>query len=118
MTSVNFYCRVCGEVAGALSVVPSGLGAASVTISGLMCQESTAVSGETLRLLESVLASARARDLYDIDRLWASFYCPQCDASYCQKHWIVSLQFDDDFPGWYDCAYGVCPAGHRRMVDD
>lgn len=118
MASVDFHCQVCGEIAGSLTVVPGEPGAAHLSISGLMFQETTAVSGETLRDVQGVLSSGRARDLYDIDQYWASFYCPQCNASYCKKHWIVALQFDDDFPGWYDCSHGVCPAGHSRIVDD
>lgn len=120
MTSIDFHCRTCGDVAGTVTLVPSAAGAAHLSISGLMFQETTDVTGDRLRRLQAVLATGQARDLYDIEPLWASFFCPQCDCSYCKQHWTVSLQFDDDddFPGWYDSARGVCPAGHERMVDD
>ncbi len=39
----------------------------------------------------------------------ASFYCPDCGASYCKDHWQQQVEFDD---GFYDCTYGTCPQGH------
>jgi hypothetical protein len=42
-------------------------------------------------------------------------YCPQCDLIYCQTHYNVTERWDE---GFYDCAYGTCPHGHEREVDD
>jgi hypothetical protein len=42
-------------------------------------------------------------------------YCPTCDRIYCWKHYNVVQQFDEAF---YDCSYGKCPGGHKRMIDD
>ena len=42
-------------------------------------------------------------------------YCPQCDSIYCWEHYKAREEYDD---GFYDCTYGECPNGHRRMIDD
>ncbi|MHA1233624.1 MAG: hypothetical protein ACTSQL_00905 [Promethearchaeota archaeon] len=42
-------------------------------------------------------------------------YCPQCDNIYCWDHYKAREEYDD---GFYDCTYGECPSGHRRMIDD
>ncbi len=42
-------------------------------------------------------------------------YCPQCDNIYCWEHYKAREEYDD---GFYDCTYGECPNGHRRMIDD
>jgi hypothetical protein len=42
-------------------------------------------------------------------------YCPECDRVYCRQHYGAVEEFDE---GFYDCTYGTCPAGHRRMIDD
>jgi hypothetical protein len=42
-------------------------------------------------------------------------YCPQCDNIYCWEHYKAREEYDD---GFYDCTYGECPSGHRRMIDD
>jgi hypothetical protein len=42
-------------------------------------------------------------------------YCPECDAIYCWTHFNPYQEFDD---GFYDCTWGTCPQGHRRILDD
>lgn len=42
-------------------------------------------------------------------------YCPECDKIYCREHYNPVEEYDD---GFYDCTYGTCPSGHRRMIDD
>ena len=42
-------------------------------------------------------------------------YCPQCDKIYCWEHYNATVEYDD---GFYDCTYGKCPKGHKRMIDD
>ena len=42
-------------------------------------------------------------------------YCPNCDKIYCWEHYNAREVFDD---GFYDCTYGICPNGHKRMIDD
>jgi hypothetical protein len=42
-------------------------------------------------------------------------YCPACDRIYCRTDYQVREEWDQ---GFYDCSYGVCPEGHRRLIDD
>jgi len=42
-------------------------------------------------------------------------YCPECDKIYCWEHYNAWEEYDD---GFYDCTYGECPNGHKRMIDD
>ena len=42
-------------------------------------------------------------------------YCPKCEKIYCWEHFNAREEYDD---GFYDCTYGECPNGHRRMIDD
>jgi hypothetical protein len=42
-------------------------------------------------------------------------YCPQCDRIFCRVHYNLSEEWDE---GFYDCTWGTCPDGHRRIVDD
>jgi hypothetical protein len=42
-------------------------------------------------------------------------YCPDCDEIFCADHYQTEQSFDD---GFYDCTYGTCPEGHRRMLAD
>ena len=77
-----------------------------------------AVSPNVQPVIEAALAMADADALYQLDHFWAPFYCPTCQRVYCREHWLIIPEFDEDFPGWYDCAYGTCPQGHRRLIDD
>jgi len=45
----------------------------------------------------------------------APFWCRHCQRSYCQDHWTTTVIMDD---GFYDSTDGICPAGHRQMLDD
>ncbi len=42
-------------------------------------------------------------------------YCPICDKVYCKEDYDLDEEWDE---GFYDCTYGTCPHGHRRLLDD
>jgi hypothetical protein len=42
-------------------------------------------------------------------------YCPTCDKVYCKEDYDLDEVWDE---GFYDCTYGTCPEGHRRLLDD
>ena len=42
-------------------------------------------------------------------------YCPKCDSIYCSEHYTTEEEWDE---GFYDCTYGTCPKGHRRIIHD
>jgi len=109
-----FPCDLCDKPAATIRLAADG----EVVIDGLVCRTTMRVAPENESRLRAILEAPDARSLYALDDEWASFYCPTCGRSYCSDHWQLDVRYDDDFPGWYDCTYGTCPAGHRRMVDD
>lgn len=128
MTETGFTCALCGKTAATVIVahpekdldalqLDSG-DVATLVIADFWGRQQIGVAEEDLPRLRRALEQGNAQALYALDPLWAPFYCPNCDRSYCNNHWRVELRFDDDFPGWYDCAYGTCPEGHRRLIDD
>ena len=42
-------------------------------------------------------------------------YCPKCDKIYCAAHYKPEEEWDE---GFYDCTYGTCPEGHKRIIHD
>jgi hypothetical protein len=109
-----FPCSLCEKPATIIRLTADG----DVVIDGLVCRTTLRATPRGLPRLRAILEELDARGLYALDAEWASFYCPDCGRSYCSNHWQFETRYDDDFPGWYDCTYGTCPAGHRRLVDD
>jgi hypothetical protein len=42
-------------------------------------------------------------------------YCPKCGKIYCARHYQIREEYDE---GYYDCTYGTCPKGHKRIIHD
>jgi deoxycytidylate deaminase len=42
-------------------------------------------------------------------------YCPKCGKIYCSRHYQTREEYDE---GYYDCTYGTCPHGHKRIIHD
>jgi hypothetical protein len=84
--------------------------------------------GTTIRFGEPTALAALHRAIHDRDYAairdlagpdLIAFHCWGCKADYCEACWRIGPpEFDPDFPGFYDCTDGVCPAGHTQMVDD
>lgn len=127
IAAATFDCSVCGEAAANVAIFRVKAGRTSsmlesahtkVVVSGFLWGYASWTERSDPHALVKAVNSGSASAVYDLDEEWAPFYCPECDRSYCKNHWFVNIEFDDDFPGWYDCAYGTCPEGHRRMIDD
>lgn len=116
MVQATFYCHLCRRAAATLTL---DAGEQQLALEGFMWQRSVErVTAEQAIQVRRVLHVRDVPGLYALNQLWAAFFCPECDQVYCLEHWRVSIAYDDDFPGWYDAAYGTCPQGHRRMIDD
>ena len=109
----TFFCAVCGQLAATVTV-----DSAVLIQTGFMGKTTEAITPELSATISHLLNQGNVRQLYELNQLWAPFYCPECNQTYCRGHWVIIPQFDDDFPGWYDCAYGTCPHNHRRLIDD
>lgn len=113
---VEFHCAVCGALAAALSLDAEGV-YAHTHYMGAITERASADDRSALAL---AIAAVDPGAIHALNKLWAPFYCPECEKVYCGDHWRVEMQFEDEegLPGWYDCAYGTCPNGHRRLIDD
>ena len=75
------------------------------------------VDPATQAMIDGVLGSDEpdAGALHAIDWELAPFWCRSCRRSYCRDHWQRMVIMDE---GFYDYSDGICPAGHRQMIDD
>jgi len=113
-------CSVCGQ--SAVQIYRAG--EKEKILKGLICAGITRSFSLAPQYQEKVLAWLAAGDLasvhsylekdVDVDG-GLDAYCPPCDRIYCYIHYNVSREFDE---GFYDCCYGTCPQGHRRLIDD
>jgi hypothetical protein len=121
LASASFYCALCNTLAGTVELLPpghaEGLGKATATIflKDFIGTEKVVLSDEQSAAVNTALTNADAAALHKIERLWAPFYCPTCANVYCRKHWTIVPVYDESF---FDCSYGWCPKGHKRMVED
>ena len=114
LVTARFYCAVCNQQAAVLTLHEDG----RLIHHGLMAEVTEVVPPAMRMAALYALEQAGPDAIYAVNKLWAAFYCPQCDAVYCKEHWQIELKYDDADPSWYDCAFGVCPHGHRRLIDD
>ena len=127
MTIATFRCDLCGQTIATAELVLAGTphsdalasdSSAGTIVWDFLGRNCERVSSEEYPAVQAALMEGSPRSLYQVNRLWVPFYCPACDRCYCLDHWDVEAVFDSDFAGWYDCSYGTCPQGHRRMIDD
>ena len=135
--SATFRCAACGGVAATVTLVAPGeavpptdgippgtpdLG--SFTAAGFPDRAQLIVAGGPVpkavapvapTVVAAALRGGDAALLYALDAELVPFWCPACEASYCAEHYRSWVTFDE---GFYDATYGVCPAGHERMLDD
>ena len=114
-----FRCARCQTIAATVDLLPpdhpqSLSRSYTLSIRDFIGHERVAVSGGVADL-RAILQRADPAALYRMERLWAPFYCPTCARSYCVRHWTVVPVYDGDF---FDCSYGYCPDGHKRLIED
>ena len=105
-------CAVCAAPAVRFDLnVDRSTGERKLRFSGITCAFDLTVN-------DDVLAWARSQDASALHAHIAGgmdAYCPSCDRVYCRDHYQTEERYDE---GFYDCTYGTCPKGHRRMIDD
>jgi hypothetical protein len=111
----TFTCAVCGAQA-ALVYVYGPPAAARLVRTCCSSRLTAQVVPERFGALYRAVAAGDAPALYRIDGEYAAFYCPECDACYCGKHWRLEFEFED--AAWLDRVTGECPSGHKRMLED
>jgi hypothetical protein len=112
-------CSVCGKNAVEFKV---GYGKfdekKSLVFQGITHESSLDINlaNEAFNLLEEEdLAGLHAflKNYHNYEGLDA--YCPECNKVYCWEHYDAHEAYDE---GFYDFTYGICPKGHKRMIDD
>ncbi len=127
--AATFRCGACNEVAAIARYIPSRGTSRDPILQILVdqsdCLEITGFGGSLAKALDKsatavcdALHHSSARQLYDIDFLYAPFYCAECHESYCWTCWNPRIVMDEEYIGWYDCTDGKCPKGHERMIND
>lgn len=112
-------CSICGEIAVDYKI---GVGQfdkeEKLLYRGIICGTSLnrGLAAELFEILENDdIAGVHEfmRNHHSYEGLDA--YCPECDKIYCWNHYKLEEEWEE---GFYDCTYGECPEGHRRMIDD
>ena len=120
VASAGFHCALCNELAGTVELLPPAHGQSlaqttTIFLKDFIGTEQVVVSDQQAQGIQAALMQTDAAALYAVERLFAPFYCPECACVYCRKHWTVVPEYDENF---FDCSYGWCPKGHKRMVED
>ncbi len=114
-----YNCSACGKEAAAVELVEEkktdGTTQWWIRISGFIGVVSEVVAESAV---ESFRLYLRRSDAALLPERFAPFYCRKCGKCYCIDHWLCEVRYDDDFDDFYDCTYGTCPEGHRKMIDD
>lgn len=112
-------CSVCGKIAVNFKI---GFGRLdekeSLVFRGITLETSLKV--DLANILFKILEEDDLLGIHNFMKKYHSLegvdaYCPECDKLYCWEHYDAKEEYDD---GFYDCTYGECPKGHRRMIDD
>lgn len=115
----HLLCATCGEVAFVFRIgIPRHVRERRLIYRGL-----THRSDMELEHAEHIFALLEKERIGEVHRYFQQngrpegmdAYCPECDRIYCRGHYHLEEAWDE---GFYDCTYGTCPEGHRRMVDD
>ncbi len=118
-------CSVCGETAAVWEIGIFKFGGAAVEEKELLLYHGIATGTQfdlahTSKIFKwldegkiaKVHAYTREQELLEFG---IDAYCPKCDQILCGTHYQKMTEWDGS---WYDCTYGTCPRGHRRMIDD
>lgn len=115
-----FHCSRCQKIAATVTLLsperPESLSKSyTISIRDFIGHERMVMSPSSAAELGAILKQADPAALYQMERLWAPFYCPTCSRNYCVDHWTVVPVYDE---GFFDHSYGYCPEGHRRLIED
>ncbi len=113
-------CSVCGRVEAGFKIgVSKRDGKEHLYYIGLTT--SASFSLKNAKKVFSLLEEDKIAEVHDFSHKSAALeegmdaYCPKCDKIYCSVHYNLQEEWDE---GFYDCTYGTCPLGHKRIIND
>lgn len=112
-------CSVCGRIEAGFKIGVSRTGKKRLYYIGIIKQGTLSLNDakKIFRWLdEDKIAEVHSyvqKSIYLEEGIDA--YCPKCDKIYCYRHYNVQEEWDE---GFYDCTYGTCPLGHKRIIND
>ncbi len=117
--SYRLPCFICGKIAVEFEIGIAMFDDKETLIYNGITHQSS-LSKQLSELLFNILNREALSDLHEFMKKHHAYegldaYCPECDRIYCWEHYNAREEFDD---GFYDCTYGTCPNGHKRMIDD
>lgn len=116
----HLLCAVCGNVAGIIRFPVKWYGGKNV----IEYQGLTHTRGISLWWRWKVVGYLKRNNIRGLHTFLSrrkmpveglDAFCPDCGKIYCREHYQITMEMDE---GFYDCSYGLCPEGHRRMIDD
>ncbi len=108
----SLHCSLCGR-----EIVRIALRGARLVVASPLRRlrlDAEALGADPAALLHAAPAAVHA-GMMRAHQDGLDFYCPDCDALYCEAHYHLRPRWDE---GFYDDTEGTCPAGHTRIVDD
>jgi hypothetical protein len=120
IAQASFPCSLCPKIAASLELLrpehPQALSkTATLYAKGFLGEIRNLLSQEQAQPVQAALEQTDALALYQVDHLFAPFYCAACARVYCRDHWKIDEIWDGQF---YDFSYGYCPEKHKKMIDD
>ncbi|MFC1885898.1 hypothetical protein ACFLZM_02440, partial [Thermodesulfobacteriota bacterium] len=113
-------CSVCGEIAVIFKIgVPKSIERKSLIYTGITHE--TGNVGNAERIFEWLEGDKISEVHFHVMKYVTmeegiDAYCPECDRIYCRSHYNPGEKWEDGW--WYDCTYGTCPEGHKRIIHD
>ena len=112
-------CSVCGKIAFTIKIGTTQFDKEEKVVYTGITHQST-ISLEHAEIIFDLLEKEKIEEFHNFMKNYRRYegmdaYCPNCDKIYCWDHYNAVEEFDD---GFYDCTYGTCPNGHRRIIDD
>lgn len=77
------------------------------------CSYSAQVTADYYEPVREALLNSDAAALYNMNRYWAPYYCPECGVNYHERSWHTHYLNDS-----YSVLEGTCPRGHKRILED
>ena len=114
----SFACASCDNEAGRIALFERGDGG-EIARNSFMGLLTFPVGAEDFERIRRIIHAGDIQAVHEFQTEVSIFYCSGCGTCYCGEHWAWWSTFDDEEGfDWHDSIRGLCPRGHRRMLQD